>query len=168
VDDKRLDRILSLFDYLYSDQGTELTRFGINGVDYTKNGDKHVLTGDKPKNDKYPSGAFFGWFASWDNSFGQINPNINEDARKVSNDAVDMYKRDGVVRVDPSFKVTYLNTPLKDKFVFPTIEEILAKVVLSKDSPETGWAKAIKDLNDKGLQQMIDEVNKKVAEMGIN
>jgi ABC-type glycerol-3-phosphate transport system substrate-binding protein len=42
IDPKKQARILKMFDYFVSDEGTKLTRNGIEGVHYKKEGDKYV------------------------------------------------------------------------------------------------------------------------------
>ena len=40
VDDKKLDRILRIYDWLLSPEAKDLYDYGIEGKDYTKEGDK--------------------------------------------------------------------------------------------------------------------------------
>ena len=50
VDDKKMDRILMLYDYMLSPEGMELYHYGIEGVDYKKEGDNITVTRPKDAN----------------------------------------------------------------------------------------------------------------------
>lgn len=73
MDAEKLDRILRLFDYLLSDEGLMMSKFGLAGVDYTEDeqGRFTVLLelGDRSLSevlmDKYPSLALFSGLATW-------------------------------------------------------------------------------------------------------
>lgn len=76
VSDEKLDRILALYEYLLSDEGMKLSKFGIPDVDYKEiNSDFELLieTENKGLNrtltDKYPSFYLFSSLATWGGTF---------------------------------------------------------------------------------------------------
>lgn len=50
VDDKKLDRILRLYDYLLSPKGKDLALLGIEGKDFVREGDRASITREKDEN----------------------------------------------------------------------------------------------------------------------
>ena len=53
MDDAKFARILSLFDYLMSDEGVALCNYGVEGKDYVNSGDKLVSIRQKDANGNY-------------------------------------------------------------------------------------------------------------------
>lgn len=93
VDDAKLDRILQLYDYLYSDEGMKLMSFGIEGTDWTMDGDQvKLLTPIKEDtglhtatNEIYPFVFAMGYLASWAGDLLQyVDPSIPEDIRALT------------------------------------------------------------------------------------
>ena len=67
---------------------------------------------------------------------------------------------------DYDIRLTYLSTPAKDKFAVLDHDDLL-NVMLSKDPVEKAWEKIVNDYKAKGLDKVIEEVNAKAAELGI-
>ena len=93
VDDKKMDRILRLYDYLLSDKGTMLRRYGIEGVDYKMDGDNIVITREKDSNgafkqvgDLYKNLQSWGMLATWDEDFPYEDPGIDPGVHRMGED----------------------------------------------------------------------------------
>jgi putative aldouronate transport system substrate-binding protein len=82
VDQKKMERILSLFDYLLSAEGRKLSMYGIKDTDWKMDGDKLVITREKDASGnlpglmtKYPSADLFANLAAWIGYEGNIYGN---------------------------------------------------------------------------------------------
>ncbi len=168
VDDKKMDRIMRLYNYLLQPDVKEAYRFGVKGVDYTKDGDKvKIITPTEELKKKQPSMEEFITLVEYDNQF-QYNPNnftLDPDVLKAA--IADMeYVKANTKIFDFEPKLTYMSTPAKDKFaVFPA--DFILKIMMGKEPVDKMWNDVVKEYEAKGLNQMIEEVNAKAAELGI-
>ncbi|WP_169090667.1 hypothetical protein [Paenibacillus sp. PL91] len=67
---------------------------------------------------------------------------------------------------DYDIRLTYMSTPAKDKFTVFDHDDLL-NIMLSKYSAEQSWQKVVDSYKAKGLDKMIEEVNAKAKEEGI-
>lgn len=77
VDNKKMDRILTLLDWLSGDEGKQLRQYGLEGEDYTVSDDGSIsrLTEESDLYDKYPSFAFLSTLPNQDTaSIWQTEP----------------------------------------------------------------------------------------------
>lgn len=178
VDDKKMDRILSLYDYLVSPEGQILTTYGIEGKDYTKDGDTFVIT--RPKDEKtdqplalavsYPSLATLGTLVTWAQEKSYVDNDINKvnfgaDNLKFAIAEFD-YLTTNTKPIDQNFIINSISTPAKDGLSYNVGDDVI-KIMLSKEDPTKMWQDLIKGYNTKGLTEAITELNAKVAEEGI-
>ena len=169
LDDKKFDRILNVYDYLVSEEGREYLRWGIEGVDYKKEGDKYTIIDDSASIiEKYKSIGVFKCLAEWDEGFAyDMNSGIIDKAlRSTAVEYIDWVKKNTTLP-DFDLRLTYMSTPAKDKFVVLDHDDLLA-VMLSKEPVETAWAEIVNAYKEKGLDDVISEVNAKAKELGIN
>ncbi len=167
VDDKKMDRILGLYNFLYSDEGKRLVFCGIEGEDYDVADGKVAMRKGINLNDKYPFTrglSFLGMWnpANWDPTFPSDIPN---EYRALSvarhQDAVD----NGNL---PKYSdaVLFLSTPLKDKFTWDSTDDLMQIMMGTKPVD-----KMVKDLmanyESKGLSNMLKEVNEKATKLGL-
>ena len=66
IDDEKLDRILTLYDYIATPEGQKLINLGIEGKDYKVEGDKIIITREKDEHGNFqhitkthPSAGYF-------------------------------------------------------------------------------------------------------------
>lgn len=168
VDDKKMERIMALYDYVLSPEGKDLLIYGVEGEDYkVENGEK-VMIEKGSLIEKYPARLFLRDMVAYEtsDSYNVNNPTIaNESIRKEAVDYIDwILKNTKVPEYD--IRLTYISTPTKDKFTVLDHDDTL-KIMLSKDSVETNWNKIMSDYKAKGLDKMIDEVNEKAKAQGI-
>lgn len=55
IDEEKMDRMLSILDFMASDEGIMLQQYGVEGVDYTKENDQIKMLWDKDENGNYVS-----------------------------------------------------------------------------------------------------------------
>ncbi|WJH36661.1 hypothetical protein N6H14_13540 [Paenibacillus sp. CC-CFT747] len=180
VDDEKMDRILQIYNWLLSDEFMTFKRYGFEGKDYKKEGDKFVITRDQDSSGKYKSlgslypsfGGLFGALAAWgqwlemeDNPVNKVN--YGEQLWSLSNN---MYKSSvaSLKPVPSNFKVELLYTPAKAKLSAVNPTEDIIKVILGKEDPAAMWDTIVKGYNGKGLQQAIKEVNEEVQKQGLD
>ncbi|MGL5677428.1 MAG: extracellular solute-binding protein [Cellulosilyticaceae bacterium] len=165
VKDDKLDRILQIYDYMISDEGSNLIDYGIEGEDFEIVDGKVVLKVDNIS-DKYSSSSVLNTIAQWTKSVWNENvpARTPEGYRELSFDKYNEAVEEGTL---PEFdmRYTYLSTPLKDKFVIKPAEDLL-NIMMGSEPVE----KMYKDLLDKyeqqGLSAMIKEVNDVAKEKG--
>ncbi|WP_248928339.1 hypothetical protein [Paenibacillus hamazuiensis] len=180
VSDEKMDRILQIYDYLLSDEFMTFKRYGMEGKDYKKDGDKFTITREKNENGQYKSlgsmypsyGGLFGALAAWgqqleleDTETARIN--YGEQLWTLSHDAL-KYNVEKLKPVPTNFKVELLYTPAKSKLSAINATEDVIKVMLGKDDPVTMWDNIVKGYDSKGLQQAIKEVNDAVQQQGLD
>ncbi len=168
ISEQKMDRILSLYDFLVSKEGRELVWYGIKDADYGKSGETIEIIETEPLYDKYPSLGLFQTLAEWNltDNYDMNNPAIADpDVRKAGVEYIDWVKQNTVT---PEFdiRLTYMSTPTKDKFTVFDHDDLL-NVLLSKKSTEEAWEQIIESYKAKGLDKMIEEVNLKAKELGI-
>ncbi|WP_162462982.1 extracellular solute-binding protein [Paenibacillus psychroresistens] len=168
VDDKKMDRILQLFDYLNTPEFLEMKRFGLQGTDYTKSGD--TITALHPDIDlftKYPSIYTMFNLLDWDGMF-KLNPaytNVSAEGHQALQELID-FSMKTTTKQTFDRRLTYLSTPTKDGFSIYDNDDMV-KVMLSSKPVEVIWQEIIDGYKAKGLDKMIAEVNARAKEMGI-
>ncbi len=169
IDEKKLDRILMLYDYFLKPETKESYRFGVRDVDYAKEGDKikTLISLDELKK-KQPSLEVIQGLVEFDNQFQYDPNNFTLDPRVVEIGREDME----VVRKEtkiPEYQpqLTYVSTPTKDKFTIMD-HDFLLNIMMGNKPVGQMWENVKKEYEAKGLSRMIDEVNAKAKEAGIN
>ncbi|MWV47258.1 extracellular solute-binding protein [Paenibacillus sp. HJL G12] len=168
IDDKKLDRILRLYDYILSPEGNDRLTYGVKDVDYKVEGDKKVPIGDVSLNEKYPAKGFLMNLVTYNtsNAYDMNNPTIaNKTIRQEAVDYIDWSIKNSKVP-DYDIRLTYMSTPTKDKFSVLDHDDLL-NMMLSKDPIDKAWENTLNNYKAKGLDKMIDEVNAKAKEQGI-
>jgi len=168
IDPKKLDRILALYDYVLSPEGKTLITYGIEGVDYKAEGDKKIMLETTALNEKYPAISFIRDLVAYETAdrYDMNNPSIgHEGLRQDAVDYIDWVINNTKVP-EYDIRLTYMSTPTKDSFTVFDHDDLL-NVMLSKDSVEQSWQKIVDGYKSKGLDKMIEEVNAKAKEQGI-
>lgn len=179
VDDEKMNRILAIYDYLSSPEGFNLVLYGLEGVDYKKNGDKLVITrakdekGQLPSLDKkYPSiGSMFTYLANWTADVtmwqrSEANYAAYGPALDVAMDSHD-WRMKNLVAYPINWKISFLTSVAqKDKFVGfgqsnPVYEDAVRVISQGGDIP-TLWAKVLESYRTQGMDKITDEVNQAV------
>lgn len=178
VDDKKMDRIMRLYDYLLSPEGKALTTYGIEGKDYKKEGDMIVVT--RAKDEKtgqfvdltslHPSLNVLKYIAVWgndgmfeDNEVNQAvyGPEIMKTSLEEYNWMIENAKP-----IPTKYDIFAMSTPAKDKLSAINSKDDLFRVILSKDDPVQMWHDIVKGYDSKGMQEAIQEVNAELEKTG--
>ena len=177
VDDKKMDRIMRLYDYLLSDEGKAYYQYGVEGVDYVREGDKIVYKQDGkdvevPDTDlekKYASKKSIGNLVSWGSDFYWDPTNSSALTTPRSFNMALNYIDWGLKNLkiaDYNLALTFLSTPAKDKFTLSINDDII-KAMYDSRPIEQQWADIVKGYEAKGLNDVIKEVNEEAAKLGI-
>lgn len=169
-DDKKADRILRLFDYLFSQDGFNLIRLGIEGVDWKKDGDKIVITREKDESGNFISlGKKYlicgmGSFTTWAQDWQYTNPGSPVKPLKVSQNTLDWLLQNAKP-VDTDLRVGYVDYPSKDKAIAQFADD-LVRALLAKDT-EKEWKAMVEEHRKNGYDQVIADFNAEAQKLGI-
>lgn len=163
VNDEKMDRILQIFDYLISDEGSRLASFGIEGEDY------QVVDGKVERitqniGEKYPSVNALSSMVHWPKIDETLPARTPKGYRELSIGKYEEAKAYGTL---PEFdmRYTYLSTPLKSQFVIKPAEDLL-NIMMGSEPVEKMYQDLVKQYEQKGLREMIEEVNKEAKKRG--
>lgn len=169
-DDKKVDRIMRLFDYVLGDEGYNLIHFGIEGTDWHKEGDQIVLTSQKDAEGKdipltvsYPF-TKCGFIAEWSGTRQWTNPSTKPELQKMSGDMNDWLQQNAIA-VPTDLRISLLDVPSKDKATEKIGDDII-KCVLSNDVEKT-WNEIVSGYRANGYDRLIEEINDACAKAGI-
>ncbi len=168
VDDRKLARILELFDYMNTDEFKEMRRFGLENTDFViEDGRVKPLDPDVSVMTKYKAFSTFANLLDWDGMF-KLNMDyvgISPKARTAQRVLVDYSMRETRKQAyEP--RLTQLSTPTKDGFTIFDNDDMI-RVMISDLPVEAAWQEIIDGYKEKGLDRMIEEVNARARELGI-
>lgn len=163
VDDRKLKRILQLFDFMNTSEFQEMRHYGQLDIDYVKQG--NVITSLHPGvniQEKYKQFSAFAYLLDWDGMFKMSADysGISPEAYQAQQVLLD-YSLSHTTEQSFNSALTYMSTPTKDKFKILDYEDLI-RVMVSKSPVEQEWVKIVAEYQAKGLNQMIDEVNTKM------
>ncbi|MFC4598418.1 extracellular solute-binding protein [Cohnella hongkongensis] len=168
VDDRKMARILELFDYMNSDEFKEMRRFGLENVDYVKeNGRIKPLDPSASVMTKYKAFSTFASLLDWDGMY-KLDPDyvgISPEAKEAQRELIDYSMRMTRKQIyEP--RLTQLSTPTKDGFTIFDSDDMI-RVMISDLPVEAAWQTIIDGYKEKGLDRMVEEVNVRARELGI-
>ncbi|MCL2059233.1 MAG: hypothetical protein FWH01_09305 [Oscillospiraceae bacterium] len=173
TDDEQMAAIFRLFDYLLSEEGFELRRFGLEGKDYTKNGDEINVIREKDSSgafrsisEIYPSGYFVQLWATWDEEFPFVDPSIDPKIRAFGQQY--LHDKDTTFVPQPdtyNILLTTISTERQRELVINSGNEDMFKLAMSTNYDED-WAAFVKKYEDLGLWEMAAEINDIAKQLG--
>ena len=169
-DDQKVDRILRLFDYSLSDEGFNLLSYGIEGLDWKKDGDKIILTPQKDSSGKeIPIGTTYpmtkvGFLSQWSGTHQWTCPTIHPKLQDMSKEQHE-WLISNAIAPDTDLRLDYLEVPSKNKETM-NLGDVIIKCVMSSDVDKT-WSDLVKGYRANGYDKLIEEINAACAESGI-
>ena len=174
VSDAKFDRILQLADFFASEEWFDTVLFGIEGVDWRRNGSDIEFLGDGgTRVDVAGLYSFlhgFQFFTVWTESvdmwpFTLNDPHIAEIGvafyHSVSNNPNSM-------PTPQSFLFDMISTPLRQDFVDDSSAALQRFIYGRSDGDARAeWDEMIASFNEAGLQEMIAEVAQEARNMGV-
>lgn len=173
ADDKKMERILALFEFLLSEQGQEFCHYGIEGVDYRKTDDGYECLLDIGNESlttvlyrKYPSDVLFsGGIATWGGGWEDFEENgINElrfgaaNVRLARKSA--LWFKDNTTQLQRPY--AFLIYPKEPSDLFSTSQafDYFIKCIIGEGDAAAKWEAYLESLRAKGLEDYIDRQNK--------
>lgn len=176
VDDEKLDRILELCEFLLSPEGLEMGRWGIEGKDYVKEGDKYKniraideKTG-KPKTLWVDYGSLgLRSIIAYDTDFS-VSDEQNDYGPEFLQAEKQIRDRYNPAAYKPNPLIELLVTPAKSSISISVTgyQDEFARIIAGNNVEEDFKAFKNKVLEVNGVQAAIDEVNKEVAAKGLD
>ena len=171
--DAKVERILALYEYLLSEEGIELSHYGIPEVDYTKTEDGYRMlidTGEETlKNtliEKYPSYTLFSSLAAWGGGGGWSdfedtplnNLQYGSASVKLARKSALWYSENTVLVSRPYEFLMYPKVPT-DVFSTSQAFNTFVKCIIGTDNPVKMWEDYINQLKAQGFDEYIKQQN---------
>ena len=159
VDDEKLDRILMIYDYLVSEEGTMLVSYGFEGETYTVN-DKNEITVSADFNQKYPSAGMFNCLVRW---LGSLPPEEYKTVSKYPdwiNEIQDarVEKARQIKMPEAAEEASSIYISLDPKMELHTGDD-LNRIITGTQPVEEIWNEIIEEYKEDGLEEYIQQVN---------
>ena len=171
--DEKRERILALFEFLLSDKGYMLTKYGIEGEDYIKTDDDNYQCLLDTQNcelktlleSKYPSMYMFSGLATWGGSWTDFEENnlnkllYGEDTLAISRKSALWYSENTTQLTRP---YSFLMFPKEASDLFSTsvVQDKIIQCIISSDDTLDCWNRALDQMYYKGLEDYIERQNK--------
>lgn len=158
VDEEKMDRILMLYDFLLSDEGYMLCKYGIEGESYEII-DGELVADIEARDEKYPSCTMLQSLGSWIHELpnGMMNDRGEYDWYKewlpsyvAQAEAVDMS------HYSVEAKAEFIQ--MESDFTFKPTDDML-RIMMGKDSVETMWNTILDEYRAAGVEDVIAQVN---------
>ncbi len=176
VDDEKMERILYLMEFLLSEEGMALVKYGLEGVDYTyEDGTYHCLLDVEEGSlvatlqEKYPSLLLFTSLASWGGDRSDFTPSemtnlrYGETAVSMAEQALDWNEQNTIpiLRANDFMLIPKDQT---DLFNAENIENDFIRVIIGTDDPLTMWNDILDNYYASGLSDYLEAQNAKFKE----
>jgi|GEM_PF-391865 len=179
VDDNKMERILYLYEYLMSDEGWYLTRYGLENEDYEIVNGTYRYLPDSPEGEiynslraKYPSLSLFTNLASWGARDEDFEPNEMNNVRygaaitNMANEAL-QWNKENTVMVERPCDFLHIYKESSGVFSTDSLMDELTKVIIGEDDPVEMWNQVLQNWYDNGLTEYIDFLNEQVNQIGL-
>lgn len=169
MSDAKMDRILAIYEYLLSDEFGVIKSYGIENVDYKKDGEEYtnLLAEDEQLSEKYPSLRVFEVLASWgqEQSLKRDAVSYAKYGKGITDMAVDYYEyvKEEATPTPINFDIRLMSTPGKAKIKSISFFNDVAAVILKEGDVETEWAKVLENYRAVGVDEAIKEVNEALS-----
>jgi putative aldouronate transport system substrate-binding protein len=178
VDDDKMDRILQLYNWLYSQEGMYMMQWGFEGKDWTmEDGSVKLLTPvnaetgmHTPTAELYPFTYAMNYLAAWGGDYLQYDdPSIPEDLRTLCK-----AERDQRVATwkDPqvNWAAQAVEVPEKQEMGAVTFADDWTKFIMDSSSKadQELYDDMVKNWNANGYAAAVDAITAKIKEEGID
>jgi putative aldouronate transport system substrate-binding protein len=172
MNDQKMDRVLSLLDYMYSDEHLIRVIMGIEGVDYRIENEKYIsiLPEGQTLAKKYPITDKIGYLAGWGGWIGlkgiriqNSNPNIAYTDQLYLDHF--NYIHETAIPTPVNYDIRLMSTPAKDRASVLNNDMLtdMVRVIMGSGDPVQEWKNVIRGYYPRGLEAAIKEVNEQAA-----
>jgi putative aldouronate transport system substrate-binding protein len=175
--DEKMERILSMLDYMYSDEYQRKKWLGVENVDYKfENGNYlSLLPADTTLTKKYPITSRMGSLSAW-GQWLQLEGvqlwNNNPDIQYTNELFLEHYNntKETAVATPVNYDIRLMSTPAKDKAsqLNSEMQTDMVQVIMGTGDPIQAWKNVIRGYGPRGLDDAIREVNERAKAQGIN
>ena len=175
VDEEKMERILQIYDWLLSPEFDTLLTYGLEGIDYTLDGDTYCsLDPNQPSPIvKYPSLTLFSKLVEWnqDKQYELTEANINrfgEENILYAQELLEWYK-ENTLRVPYNDEIKFMSLPYKNNLVNNyVIQDRMLGIIFGEEPAVTAWPKALEELAAiTPLREAIAEVTAQAEVLGL-
>lgn len=164
VDEEKLERILAIYDYLLSREGILLSHFGVEGETYTlnQNGTVKLISEESPA-EVYPSIDMLSSLVCWNygNEVAYMYP-ATVPEEYVLADAKRVNKARECRIPKYNYECTKCFSQMGMDFTID-INNIFQRIMLGTEPVEQIWQEIIEEYRQRGLENIIEEVNERVS-----
>jgi putative aldouronate transport system substrate-binding protein len=168
--DKKVDRVLRMYDYALSEEGFNLLHYGIKGIDFTKNGSEiNMTTQHNPDgtpvllSKKYPFTGI-NYLVEWSGSNQYKIPTIPLALRRMSTTELN-WKLQNAKPINTDLRISFMDYPSKAKATEVFYTDMI-KAVMSDDAEKT-YRDIISNCKKNGYDQVIKDFNAKAVSLRI-
>lgn len=172
VSDAKMERILALFEYLLSDQGQILWRYGIEGTDYQRleDGTLECLldTGSESLTTvlmkKYPSFTLFSGIATWGGGWEDFEENelnylrYGESSVKLARKSA-LWFRDHTTQLTRPYAFLLSSKEPTNQFSTSQAFEAFVNCIIGSEDPVSMWKQVLDSMRAQGLDDYIARQN---------
>jgi len=171
VDDEKMERILYLYDYLLSDEGLKLLKYGFEGEDYTVLQDEfHCLLDTngtsliKVLQKKYPSLLLFGSLASWGGSWDDFDDNEINTLRygvysmELANKEL-VWNSKNTIQIERPYDFLLMPKESTEAFNTEAVLDDITRVIIGTEDPLEMWDSVVTGYYEHGLEDYIARQN---------
>ena len=174
VSDEKLDKILSMFDWMMSSEWNDLRNYGIEGTDYKRNGDSIEVIRSKdanglfvPLSQQYPMLTMMNQFIDWNTTFKMFeDPTMDKGVQSIYTELRKWYHENTVSNVS-NWEIELMYTPSKGKVAGIDYSSSIWKIIMSND-PDATYKQVCDEMKKSGFTDYIREVNEEATKRGIN
>lgn len=161
ISDEKLDRLLHLFDYLCSEEGLRLRRYGFENIDYEIDDQGNILsllTKERSLYHKYPSYAFFRTLPDLDTAFLNNNKALSPFISNLIESHEEWKAQTATWKVDPSSILASTASTAAGIYFNPSISQLAFKLIISQNSIENAFIQAKEEFQAQGIDNIIFRV----------
>lgn len=172
VDDKKLERILCLFEYLLSEEGVRLTKYGIEGEDYKfdSEGNYTCLVDTQGRSllkfleDKYPSTYLFANLASINGNWSDFEESETNFIRYgkhcvvLANKDV-TWNQENTIQLERPYKFLLFPKETSDTFSTTGAFNNFVKCIIGEEDAVKMWEDVLDSYKEQGLDEYIRRQN---------
>lgn len=169
LSDEKMNKILSIMDYIISPDGGAQVELGVPDVDYKEENGEYIILRDKNENgelpalsEKYPSYKFFSTFVK--TLFDVYTNPDDKQAETITRNLVLEKKKHDLSLLELDLDRNFYSDELYTKFQAANdINSILAEVITADGDVEENWEKKIKSIRadaEKVAEKMTKDLMK--------
>lgn len=173
ISQEKLDTMLSIMDYLASEEGLRLYRLGIEGIDYTMDAAGEItVTAEGFLGEKYPiiNDNGMQWLLTWDQDFQYENPNMPKELVEMASDQLHWWwdnAESDLVFTD--VRMSFFNPHILDEYAdIANMSDPLMRAYITGDKAGETWDAMVKEITEDGYADAVKRHSDAAIAAGIS